>query len=52
MLSVVELLGCELAVPDHTTLSRRAGRRFCRNNEKRPSIAARPHSVRRSAAPA
>jgi hypothetical protein len=23
MLSVVELLGCELAVPDHTTLSRR-----------------------------
>ena len=26
MLSVVELLGCELAVPDHTTLSRRAAR--------------------------
>jgi hypothetical protein len=24
MMSVVELLGCELAVPDHTTLSRRA----------------------------
>ena len=26
MLSVVELLGCELAVPDHTTVSRRAAR--------------------------
>ena len=26
MLSVVQLLGCELAVPDHTTLSRRAAR--------------------------
>jgi len=24
MLSVVELLGCEMAVPDHTTVSRRA----------------------------
>ena len=24
MLSVVELLGCEIAVPDHTTVSRRA----------------------------
>ena len=26
MLSVVELLGYELAVPDHTTVSRRAAR--------------------------
>jgi hypothetical protein len=26
MLSVVELLGCELTVPDHTTVSRRAAR--------------------------
>ena len=26
MLSVVELLRCELAVPDHTTVSRRAAR--------------------------
>ena len=26
MLSVVELLGCELAVPDHTTVSRRSAR--------------------------
>ena len=26
MLSVAELLGCELAVPDHTTVSRRAAR--------------------------
>jgi len=24
MSSIVELLGCELAVPDHTTVSRRA----------------------------
>ena len=26
MVSVVELLGCELTVPDHTTVSRRAAR--------------------------
>ena len=26
MLSVVELLGCELAVPDHSTVSRRAAK--------------------------
>jgi hypothetical protein len=26
MASVVELLGCELAIPDHTTVSRRAAK--------------------------
>ena len=31
-----ELLGCELAVPDHTTVSRRAIKRLCRNSGERP----------------